>query len=183
MLDRLTVASIAGVYGIKGWVKLRLFVEDPDTLAQLEQLEISPPAKEPGGQGTSRPVVIDSVRKQGRGTVAHIVGIDDRDSAEALRRYEITVPREGLPDPADGEYYWHQLQGLAVWCREGSGDAVCVGRVAYLLETGANDVLVVAPTAGSIDDSERLIPLLFDEVVKEVDLERREIWVDWFLDA
>ena len=56
------------------------------------------------------------------------------------------------------------------------------GRVAKLLETGANDVLVIAPTAASLDDRERLIPYLKDSVIVAVDLDAKTIRVDWEAD-
>ena len=56
------------------------------------------------------------------------------------------------------------------------------GVVDHLLETGSNDVLVVKATEHSIDDQERLIPYLFGDVVKNVDLQAREIIVDWDAD-
>ena len=56
-----------------------------------------------------------------------------------------------------------------------------LGCVHHLIETGANDVLVVAPCEGSIDDRERLIPYLPDEVIRRVDLEAGRIAVDWFV--
>jgi 16S rRNA processing protein RimM len=45
--------------------------------------------------------------------------------------------------------------------------------VDHLLETGANDVLVVR------GDRERLIPFVQGQVVTLVDLEKRVIRVDW----
>ena len=57
-----------------------------------------------------------------------------------------------------------------------------LGSVDYLIETGANDVLVVKPSAGSIDDRERLIPYLPGDVVTAVDLGRGVIEVEWFLE-
>ena len=56
------------------------------------------------------------------------------------------------------------------------------GRVSHLLETGANDVLVVKADSESIDDRERLIPYLVDSVVIEIDLENQIIRVDWEAD-
>ena len=56
------------------------------------------------------------------------------------------------------------------------------GRVSHLLETGANDVLVVAADSDSIDDRERLIPYLRDSVVSEIDLEDETIRVNWEAD-
>jgi 16S rRNA processing protein RimM len=59
---------------------------------------------------------------------------------------------------------------------------VLLGTVDHLIETGANDVLVVKATPDSVDDQERLIPYLVDDVVTRVDLEAGVIEVDWFLD-
>ena len=78
----------------------------------------------------------------------------------------------------EGEFYWHQLEGLEVFTVDGE----CLGKVHHLLETGSNDVLVVHATASSIDQRERLIPYLPDlpdQVVKGVDLENSRIVVDW----
>ena len=51
-----------------------------------------------------------------------------------------------------------------------------------MLETGANDVMVVKATQESIDDRERLIPYLSDSVVLKVDIGKRVIRVDWDAD-
>ena len=72
--------------------------------------------------------------------------------------------------------------GLQVWCTEGERE-VLLGTVKQLLETGSNDVLVVKPTADSVDDSEHLIPWLPDDVVVGVDLIAGVIKVNWFIDA
>jgi 16S rRNA processing protein RimM len=51
-----------------------------------------------------------------------------------------------------------------------------------LLETGANDVLVVAPCEGSVDDREHLIPWIPNEVVTDIALADRKIEVSWYVD-
>jgi 16S rRNA processing protein RimM len=48
-----------------------------------------------------------------------------------------------------------------------TGTPVYLGDVDYLLETGANDVLVVRASESSIDDRERLIPFIESEVIAE----------------
>jgi 16S rRNA processing protein RimM len=58
-----------------------------------------------------------------------------------------------------------------------------LGQVDYLLDTGANDVLVVKATDDSVDDRERLIPWLVDSVVTKIDTESRSVWVSWYVDA
>ena len=76
-------------------------------------------------------------------------------------------------------------QGLQVWCRDAEkvGDEqVLLGKVDYLIETGANDVLVVKACAGSVDNRERLIPYLPGQTVRRVDTDEALIEVDWFVD-
>ena len=58
-------------------------------------------------------------------------------------------------------------------------EPVWLGTVDHLLETGANDVLVVEPAEGSLDKRQRLIPWVPDKVVLGVDLARGEMQVDW----
>jgi 16S rRNA processing protein RimM len=83
-----------------------------------------------------------------------------------------------MPQLSQGEFYWYQLEGLKVLSARGS-QQVLLGEVSHLLETGANDVLVVQPCAGSIDDRERMLPWVDDNVILGVDLAAGEIRVDW----
>ena len=82
---------------------------------------------------------------------------------------EIGIRRDQLPAPEPGEYYWSDLQGLEVVTEKGES----LGRVDHLIETGANDVLVVK------GDRERLIPFVMQQVVTRVDLDAGTIQVDW----
>ncbi|MBN8897002.1 MAG: 16S rRNA processing protein RimM, partial [Rhodospirillales bacterium] len=87
------------------------------------------------------------------------------------------VPRSELPVLDDGEFYWSQLEGLKVIDQNGQ----LFGILDHMLETGANDVMVVKPCAGSLDDRERLLPYT-DQCVQSVDLEAGEMRVDWDAD-
>ena len=110
-----------------------------------------------------------------------MAGVDDRTLAESYKGLDVVIARSALPALPEGEYYWRDLQGLQVWCHEGEG-RVLLGRVDHLIETGANDVLVVAACEGSIDERERLIPYLPGDSVTGVDLASGVIEVDWFVD-
>jgi len=76
-----------------------------------------------------------------------------------------------LPAAADNEYCWSDLIGLEVINVQ---DEV-LGKVTELLETGANDVLVVE------GERERLLPFIA-QVILQVDLEAGRINVDWGTD-
>ncbi len=79
------------------------------------------------------------------------------------------MPRAALPETGEGQWYWSDLIGLAVINREG----VPLGTVRRMIETGANDVMVLE------GDRERLIPFLTGQVIERVDLEAGQILVDW----
>ena len=108
-------------------------------------------------------------REQGKGIVATLPNIDDRDAAARFVGSEIWVRRSALPSSKRGEYYWIDLEGLEVVTVEG----VTLGKVSHLLATGAKDVLVVN------GERERLIPFVLDDYVKQVDFDAGRITVDW----
>lgn len=121
---------------------------------------------------------MDDARPHGKGLIGHFVGYDTPEHARELTGIELYVRTESLPELDDGDYYWHQLTGLQVENRSG----VLLGQVRSLLETGANDVLVVDATQDSVDERQRLIPWLPEQVVLNVDLVSGKILVDWEAD-
>lgn len=122
-----------------------------------------------GQEGAWRPAKVAEGQRHGKTVVARIDGFDDRDQAATLIGAEIGVPREALPEAEEGHYYWSDLEGLRVVRSDGSE----LGVLAYLLETGAHDVMVVK------GEREQLVPFVKDEVVLDVDLEKGVITVDW----
>lgn len=160
----IVLGRIAGVFGIKGWLKLKSYTDPPLNAVEYAPLSLRK-------DGSIQPVTVVAVEERPQGLVVQFKGIDDRTAAEAWLRAELVAPAAALPALPDGEYYWHQLTGLLVY----SGD-VCLGEVVELLETGANDVLVVREAASN---RERLIPYLPERVVMRVDLAARRMDVDW----
>ena len=85
------------------------------------------------------------------------------------------MAKAALPDLDENEFYWFQLEGLQVINLQDE----TLGTVHHLIETGANDVLVVKPTDQSLDDQERLIPWIRGQVIKQVDIAGGIVLVDW----
>jgi 16S rRNA processing protein RimM len=166
----LVIGRIGGVYGIKGWVRIHSYTEPVDNLLGYRNWTVQ-------RQGKWEAICIDAGKRHGKGLVAHLEGVDDRSQAEALKGCAIAVPITELPELAEEEYYWHQLEGLSVEC---AGELL--GRVDQLMATGANDVMVVKPCEGSRDQRERLIPWIRGSVVKNIDLLEGSIQVDWDLE-
>ena len=176
----LTLADIVGVYGIRGWVRLRVLLDDPNLLLSLSYLTLV--AAPDAGWSARQSVVVEALQVHGKGHIARLSGIADRGQAEALKGREIQVAAAHFPAAGDSEVYWRDLEGLEVWCTE-DGSRSLLGKVKTLLETGANDVLVVAPCEGSIDDREHLVPWIPNDVVTDIALADRKIEVSWYVDA
>jgi len=179
-----TLGRIGAPHGIKGWVKLISFTDPVENILDYREFILGE-SNLPGGRGqTARQdtlkggyecIEIDECRSQGKDIIAHISGCDDRDQARQFTGRTLQVERAALPDLSGTGYYWFQLEGLQVVNLQQER----LGSVHHLMETGANDVLVVRPVVDSIDDQERLIPWLEDQVIKAVDLDNRTIEVDW----
>jgi len=159
---RILLGRVAGVFGVRGELKVVSWTEPRAALFRYQPWILRVGAAE-------REVAGARGRETAKGIVATFPGVDTRDDAEALVGAEIWVPRDRLPPPAPGEYYWVDLEGLAVQ----TVDGVPLGTVSHLFDTGANPVMVVA------GDRERLIPFLTDRFVTAVDFDAGRIVVDW----
>lgn len=158
----LVIGKISGVFGVKGWVKIFSYTQPRENILnykiwQLRKGSDFKSCQVQGGQVHSK------------GVVAKVAGVDDRDQAALMIGWDILIERTQLPPVDPGEYYWADLEGLTVETTQG----VVLGVVDYLLETGANDVLVVK------GERERLIPFLRKQTIIAVDLDHGKIIVDW----
>ena len=156
------LGRISGLFGVKGWVKVYSYTEPREAVLEYRRWLLS------GKDGWWEATVAEGQR-HGKTIIARIDGYVDRDQAAELIGTEIAVPRDELPKAEEGRFYWSDLEGLRVVHRDGTE----LGRVAYLLETGANDVMVVQ------GEQERLIPFVMGEVILGVDLASGRIDVDW----
>lgn len=163
LLGRLTSA-----HGVKGWLKVYSYTSPADGIFDYPEWVLSI-----RGQRQARRLL--DARPQGKSLVVRLEGIDTRELAEQLAGADVLMEKTALPELDSGDYYWYQLEGLEVSTREG----VKLGRVDHLFETGANDVLVIRPSEDSLDDRERLLPFLPDDVIVQVDLVAGAMIVDW----
>jgi 16S rRNA processing protein RimM len=155
------MGNIVGPFGVKGWVKLQPLTAAPGNLLDYAVWWVEADA------GWRR-CEVEKAEVHGETVAAKFLGCDDRDEAARYRGRQVAVPRGEFPEAGENEFYWADLIGLKVVNEAGED----LGSVSRVFETGANDVLVV------VGERERLIPFI-GEVVKEVDLSRRVIRVDW----
>ena len=161
--EYIVVGRITGLYGVRGWLKVFSHTQPRENILTYPTWYL----QNPQGWVASE---LETGRMQGKGVVAKLKGCDDRDTAATLMGSTIAIRREQLPQAAPGEYYWSDLVGLQVLTLDG----IELGIVDHLMETGANDVLVV-----NQDGVERLVPFVQGQFVRSVDLDEGVITVDW----
>jgi 16S rRNA processing protein RimM len=133
MTDKpVTLAAVTGAHGVAGEVRLKLFGDGWESLKPHKSFN--------GGALT-----LAKVRSDGKGgAVARFAEIADRTAAEALRGTTLTVPRAGLPELEEGEFYFSDLLDLAVVSDTGEP----VGRVKAVENFGATDVIEIEKPDG-----------------------------------
>ncbi len=158
------IGKVSGAYGVRGWLKVFSYTDPRNNILAYSPLYLS-------GKAGWTEVKVTGGRVQGKGIVMAIDGITDRDQVLALIGAEFAIKRSQFSPVGDDDYYWSDLIGLQVLNIKDDE----LGVVQGLLETGANDVLVVTDKHGT----ERLIPFVLGPIVKQVDLDRKLIKVDW----
>jgi 16S rRNA processing protein RimM len=161
--EHIILGRISGLYGVNGWLKIYSYSRPRENIFSYTPWSIKQ------AKGSCSTLKVSEWKPHSKGLVAHLDGVDDRDSAQSYVGLEISVSRDQLPELADDEYYWCDLVGLEVI----NLAEEILGTVVEVQETGANDVLIVK------GEAKYLIPLLKDSVIKQVDKERGQMRVDW----
>lgn len=160
------MGKVVAAHGILGWVKVQTFTEYLDSLDDYDHWWLG------NERQPWREVELAECTVHGKILVARLAGCTDRNAAERLKGLLVAVPRSELPEAEADEVYWSDLIGCKVVNLAGEE----LGRVDTLLETGANDVLVVKRGSG-----EMLIPYI-KQVVQQADVASKTITVDWQAD-
>lgn len=161
--DYIIVGKIGAPYGVRGWVKIQSFTEPLENILHYQPWFFA------DKQNNWQEVATESRQVHGLSLMAKFADVDSPEAARLLTGKTIAIPRDLLPKLNNDEYYWSDLQGLTVLDKEGKA----LGIVTSLMETGANDVLIVK------GEKEFAVPYLPGKSILSIDLEKREIRVDW----
>lgn len=165
----IVVGKLGSSYGIRGWLRIFSFTEFPDSIFDYAPWYIQ-------RAGQWQEVIVESFKPHNQDMIVKLKGVDDRDQANALTNAEVFVDADKLPKLNQGDFYWKDLIG----CRVKTVNGYDLGQVTDLMETGSNDVLVVkANLKDAFGATERLIPFVEEQFIKQVDLTTKMIVVDW----
>jgi 16S rRNA processing protein RimM len=135
---RLTIGTILAPHGVRGEFKVRLQTDDPAHLLTIKRLYL-------GDETTPRTVL--EARLHAGNALMRLQGISTPETVERFRGTPLRIRGSDARPLAAGEYFLYQIIGLEVFDESGNR----LGRVTDLMETGANNVLVVAPDDGGAD--------------------------------
>jgi 16S rRNA processing protein RimM len=154
------LGHIAGVHGVRGWVKVFSLTEPRDAIFEYRPWLLGDDREE---------VSVSQGKQHGNRLIALLENVTDREQAEQLVGRQIAAYRDQFPALPEGEYYWTDLVGLTVELADGTE----LGTIDRMLATGAHDVMVVR------GERERLIPFVMGRYVKKVSLDEATVVVDW----
>ena len=154
----IAVGHIIGVHGLRGEVKVELYTDFPQRFAPGVVVLVGEELAEE---------TIEQVREHKTHLLVKFAGIDGRSAAEGMRNLWLFVDEADAAQLEEGAYWIHDIIGLDVFTEQGE----LVGRITDVLETGSNDVYVVAAAGDFNRGRDVLLPAL-DDVVLIVDLER-----------
>ena len=125
--DLIQIGTLTAPHGLHGAIKLRA-IGQPDALLELRRVFIHTK----GWLGVKQVVLHDVI------PVLMLAGVNSRPDALALGGLEVYAEKKAVRLEPD-TFYYHDLIGRAVVAPDGSS----LGVVASMIDTGAQDILVV----------------------------------------
>ena len=152
-------------HGVKGFLYIHYYGDNAKNLSDYQGLFLD--------DGTS--VKVEKLLLQKDRVIIKFYETNSRNDVDKLRDKELFILEGSLPVLDNDRAYYFELEGLNVK----NLDNVDLGNIKEILETNANDVLVIEPTKSSVDEKERLVPYIKDSVVKEINKADKTILIAW----
>lgn len=193
--DLVELGRIVSAYGVRGWLKVQPHAANGQVLLNAKTWWVKAPAplKGAGVLSSAQAVKVSASRMHSGTVVAQLASVPDREAAEALKGYTVSVPRSAFPAPDNDEYYWVDLVGCRLFGEDDDHLSVLIGQVVGVIDNGAHAVLQVnratqvtdGPLQFLQDEKGRDIQVLVPFVsahVHTVDLPNKTLHSNWPFD-
>jgi len=156
--ERLIIGRVAGVFGVRGELKIQIETDFPERFKLLKRVFVC-----------DEEHTAEQSRLHDQMALLKLQGIDSAAAAARLNGCDVAVAIEDAVALEPGRYYIYEIEGLQVETTDGEA----LGVVSEVLQTGANDVYVVRSAEGK----EILLPAI-KQVVKRIDVPNGKMLVE-----
>lgn len=184
--DLIELAKIATVHGVRGWVKVQTYSNQPEALLQSKIWWLQPK----GQSNQWHAITVASCNKHGAGVLlTKFADLNDRELAKSLQNYTIWISRADFPATANDEFYWVDLIDCQFFGLE-QNKQVLLGKVTEVIENSAHAILNISYGSFTADGSFQaqldnknrpvtsLVPFVSAHIL-EVDLSNKRIISNW----
>jgi 16S rRNA processing protein RimM len=158
--ERLVVGRVLRPHGVRGELSVEVLSDAPERFAPGAELGVG----DPDGPDPLGTAVVTAARLHLGRLLLTVEGVSDRDAADRYRGAWLSIPATEARPLDQGEFWPHQLVGLAVVDREGRER----GRVADVVPGAAHDLLAVEVPGGATS----LVPAVAALVTVELEAGR-----------
>ena len=164
MRRRVVLGQIGGAFAVQGWVRIQSYTDPAGNILEYGRWQL-------GRAGEWREVEVEDGKVTAKGVLAKLAGVATPEDARLVTGSQIAVGRDELPEPAPGEYYWSDLEGLQAIGRAGE----LLGRIEEFRTTPGGPVVVIR------GERQRWVPFVKERIVA-VDLDAGRVVLDWAAD-
>tara|TARA_Y100000590_G_scaffold450643_1_gene590630 strand:+ start:113 stop:619 length:507 start_codon:yes stop_codon:yes gene_type:complete len=158
--SKIQIGVIVGASGIKGLLKVKIFLVDPKIIKKLGTIMLNSSIKK---------YKIDFIRKQKNLAIVKLDGIEDRNKVELLINKKIYIDIKQLPILKKNEFYSYQLIGLRVERKNKKK----LGIVKNINNFGSDDLIEIE----TINKKTIFLPINKENVL-EIDINNKRIIVE-----
>ena len=158
--SKIQIGVIVGASGIKGLLKVKIFLVDPKIIKKLGTIMLNSSIKK---------YKIDFIRKQKNLAIVKLDGIEDRNKVELLINKKIYIDIKQLPILKKNEFYSYQLIGLRVERKNKKK----LGIVKNINNFGSDDLIEIE----TINKKTIFLPMNKENVL-EIDINNKRIIVE-----
>lgn len=157
----LVIGEVLRPHGVRGEVRMRVLTDNREQLPQLTYVYLA----ESAADKQKRKIALQGLRFNKAYALLSLAGCHGRNDAEQLRGKLVMIDKDQAAPLEEGQYYLFQLFGMRV-----IADGAELGCIKEVLQTGANDVYIVA----SDRYGELLIPA-HEETISSIDFDEKVV--------
>ena len=129
--NTIVIGKIISTHGIDGWLAIESYAYPRENIKTYNTYLIL--------NNKYLPITINYLKIMPKKIIIKLEGYDHISDSEKILREKIYIKKSDLKSLKDGEYYWHDLEGLDMYTTKES----YLGKVDFIFNNGSNDVMAI----------------------------------------